>query len=256
MYDGRVPAKGATSRCRVVDIRHRGGQTMSYFSKRALRWAAPVALVGALGLAACGNSDDTEAVRVAAPSAVGVGSDQHLANKAEELARVSAVAGSDQHLSNKAEELAQEQRAFRAASVGSDQHLNNRAAEIASQRANRAASARLTGQAEQMQRAEAARLAAQAEQVERSAHLEGQANTYSGIDVPTNSDANLPNVFEAGNRAAQAALAEQYVEQLQDRADGNRDALMAQAEQYVEQQQDRADSNRSFLPGSHHVPTQ
>jgi hypothetical protein len=236
MYDGRVLAKGATSRCRVVDIRHRGGQTMSYFSKRALRWAAPVALVGALGLAACGNSDDTEAVRVAAPSAAGVGSDQHL--------------------SNKAEELAQEQRAFRAASVGSDQHLNNRAAEIASQRANRAASARLTGQAEQMQRAEAARLAAQAEQVERSAHLEGQANTYSGIDVPTNSDANLPNVFEAGNRAAQAALAEQYVEQLQDRADGNRDALMAQAEQYVEQQQDRADSNRSFLPGSHHVPTQ
>ena len=59
---------------------------MSYFSKRALRWAAPVALVGALGLAACGNSDDTEAVRVAAPSAVGVGSDQHLNNKAEEIA--------------------------------------------------------------------------------------------------------------------------------------------------------------------------
>jgi hypothetical protein len=29
---------------------------MSYFSKRALRWAAPVALVGALGLAACGDS--------------------------------------------------------------------------------------------------------------------------------------------------------------------------------------------------------
>ena len=180
---------------------------MSYFSKRALRWAAPVALVGALGLAACGNSDDTEAVRVAAPSAAGVGSDQHL--------------------SNRAEELAQEQRAFRAASVGSDQHLSNKAAEIASQRANRAASARLTGQAEQMQRAEAARLAAQAEQVERSAHLEGQANTYSGT--------NVPNVFEAGNRAAQ----------------------MAQAEAYVEQQQDRAESNSydgEFLPGSRHVP--
>ena len=106
---------------------------MSYFSKRALRWAAPVALVGALGLAACGNSDDTEAVRVAAPSAAGVGSDQHLANKAEELARASAVAGSDQHLSNVAAELANQQRAYQAASD------------------------RLTAQAEQYQRASAVR---------------------------------------------------------------------------------------------------
>jgi hypothetical protein len=181
---------------------------MSYFSKRALRWAAPVALVGALGLAACGNGDDTEPVRVAAPSAAGVGSDQHLNNRAEELARASA-------------------------SAGSDQHLNNQAAEIASQRANRAWSARMTGQAEQFQRAEAARLAVRAERFERSAHLEGQANTYDA-DVPTNSDANLPNAFEAGNRAAQAA----------------------QAEAYAQQQQDRADSSRSFLPGWHHVPSQ
>jgi hypothetical protein len=177
---------------------------MSYFSKRALRWAAPVALVGALGLAACGDNDDTEAVRVAAPSVAGLGSDQHLANTAEELARASAVAGSDQHLNNKAAELAEEQRAFRAASVGSDQHLNNMAADVASQRANRAASARLTGQAEQLQRVQAARLAAQAEQFERSAHLEGQAETLERMDVPTNSDANLPNPFEAGNRAVQA----------------------------------------------------
>ena len=155
---------------------------MSYFSKRAVRLAAPVALVGALGLAACGNSDDSEAIRVAAPSAVGVGSDQHLSNQAEEIARASVGAGSDQHLSNQA-------------------------AEIASQRANRAASARLTGQAEQMQRAEAARLSVQAEQSERSAHFEGQGSTYS-TDVPTNSDANLPNAFEAANRAIQKALAD------------------------------------------------
>ena len=146
---------------------------MSYFSKRALRWAAPVALVGALGLAACGNSDDTEAVRVAAPSAAGVGSDQHLANKAEELARASAVAGSDQHLNNKAAELTRQQRSYQAAS---------------------------------------ARLTAQAEQYERS--------------------------VEAGNRAAQ----------------------MAQAESYVQQQQDRADSvnggsGDEFVPGSRHMPT-
>ena len=116
---------------------------MSYFSKRALRWAAPVALVGALGLAACGNGDDTEAVRVAAPSAVGVGSDQHLANKAEELARPSAVAGSDQHLSNKAAELTRQQRSYQAAS------------------------ARLTAQAEQYERSvEAGNRAAQMGQAE------------------------------------------------------------------------------------------
>ena len=156
---------------------------MSYFSKRALRWAAPVALVGALGLAACGDNDDSVALRVAAPSAVGVGSDQHLSNKAEEIARASAVAGSDQHLSNKAEEIARA-----SVSAGSDQHLNNQAAEIASQRVNRAASARLTGQAEQMLRVQAARLVAQAEQIERSAHLEGQANTYSSTDVPFNGE--------------------------------------------------------------------
>ena len=127
---------------------------MSYFSKRALRWAAPVALVGALGLAACGDNDDTAAVRVAAPSAVGLGSDQHLNNQAAEIARASASAGSDQHLNNQAEEMAKQEAAYRAAS---------------------------------------ARLTAQAERYERSAQLEGQANTQSSPDVPTNSDANLPN---------------------------------------------------------------
>jgi hypothetical protein len=204
---------------------------MSYFSKRALRWAAPVALVGALGLAACGDNDDTEAVRVAAPGAAGIGSDQHLNNQAEEIARASASAGSDQHLNNQAEEIARA-----SASAGS-----NRAAELAQQ--------------ERAYRAASARIAVRAEQYERSAHLEGQANTYSGTDVPTNSDANLSNPVEAGNRAAQAAQADGYVEQLQDQADGNRDAQMAQAEQYVEQQQDRAESNRSMLPGGHHVST-
>jgi hypothetical protein len=90
---------------------------MSYFSKRALRWAAPVALVGALGLAACGDNDDTEAVRVAAPSVAGLGSDQHLSNQAEELARASASAGSDQHLNNAAGEIARAQRVNAAASA-------------------------------------------------------------------------------------------------------------------------------------------
>jgi hypothetical protein len=181
---------------------------MSYFSKRALRWAAPVALVGALGLAACGDNDGTEAVRVAAPSVAGLGSDQHLTNQAEELARASA-------------------------SAGSDQHFNNRAAELANQqRANEAASARLAGEAE------------------RQAHLDGNAETYGNLSADTaegfadeqaaaQAGANTstakaygdeqrqpdtgvgPNTAEAGNRAAQQAQADAYVQQQQDRADGS-----------------------------------
>jgi hypothetical protein len=170
---------------------------MSYFSKRALRWAAPVALVGALGLAACGN-DDTEAVRVAAPSVAGFGSDQHLNNKAEELARAAASAGSDQHLNNRAAELSREQRSYEASS------------------------ARLTAQAEQYERA-----------------------------------------VQAGNRAAQMAQAESYVNQQRDRVVSNRAVQMTQAQSYVWEQQHRADSNSNgndsydddFLPGSRHVPT-
>jgi prolyl-tRNA synthetase len=160
----------------VADIRHEEDRTMSNFSKRALRWTAPVALVGALGLAACGDNDDSEATRIAAPSGVNAWlSEQAIEREAQ--------------LDNRAAELAQQERAYQAAS---------------------------------------ARLTAQAEQVERSAHLEGQAKTYSGTGVPT--------AFEAGNRAAQ----------------------MAQAEAYVEQQQDRAESSSydgEFLPGSRHVPT-
>jgi hypothetical protein len=171
---------------------------MSYFSKRALRWAAPVALVGALGLAACGSSDDTEAVRVAAPSAVGLGSDQHLTNQAEELARASAGAGRDHHQYNTAAEKARPPRA------------------------NEAASDRLT---------------AQAEQYERS--------------------------VEAGNRAAQMAQAESYVQQQQDRAAGSQAVQMTKTPAYVRWLQDWAEANSSgnggsgdeFVPGSRHMPT-
>jgi hypothetical protein len=181
---------------------------MSYFSKRALRWAAPVALVGALGLAACGDNDDTEALRVAAPSVAGLGSDQHLANQAEELARASAVAGSDQHLNNAADEIAR------------------------AQRATEAASARLAGEAE------------------RQAHLDGNAETYGNLvadaaeglaeeQAAVQAGANAstakaygdeqrqlntgagPNTVEAGNRAAQQAQANAYVQQQQDRAESS-----------------------------------
>jgi hypothetical protein len=196
---------------------------MSYFSKRALRWAAPVVLVGALGLAACGNGDGTEAVRVAAPSVAGLGSDQHLANKAEELARASAVAGSDQHLSNVAAELANQQRAYQAASD------------------------RLTAQAEQYQ--PSASVAAS----NRAAQM-AQAESYVEQQVRA--------ANSSGNRAAQMAQAESYVEQQQDRAESSQAVEMSKAPAYMRWLQDRAASNSSasdpygdeFLPGSHHVP--
>jgi hypothetical protein len=195
---------------------------MSYFSKRALRWAAPVALVGALGLAACGN-DDTEAVRVAAPSVAGFGSDQHLSNMSEELARVSASAGSDQHLNNRAAELSREQRSYQAAS------------------------ARLTAQAEQYERAV---------QAGNRAALRAQAESY--VDQQKDRAESV-----SGNRAAMMAQAESYVQQQLDRAESGRAVQMTESPAYVWEQQHRADSSSDgndsydddFLPGSRHVPT-
>jgi hypothetical protein len=174
---------------------------MSYFSKRALRWAAPVALVGALGLAACGNGDDTEAVRVAAPSVAGLGSDQHLANQAEELARASASAGSDQHLNNAATEAERQARA------------------------NAAESARLAGLAEQQAHldGQAKLYGPQGGQASASNTAEtGLAEEQSAAQA-ANIDAG-PNTAQAGNMAAQRANAEAYVEQQQDRASENTNA--------------------------------
>jgi hypothetical protein len=186
---------------------------MSYFSKRALRWAAPVALVGALGLAACGNSDD---------------SDEAIRTNAGPVAQAS---GLDNHLDIRATELAQQERADRAAaaSVGLDNHLDIRAKQLARERAEQQLLDRQAGsnEADAAQRAAEAASVRAAEQAERSAHLEGQANTYSGT--------NVSSVVEAGNRAAQAAAAESYVEQQQDRAESN-------------------SYDGEFLPGSRHVP--
>jgi hypothetical protein len=161
---------------------------MSYFSKRALRWAAPVALVGALGLAACGDNDDTEAVRVAAPGVAGLGSDQHLNNAADEVARA--------------------------------------------QRANEAASARLAGEAE------------------RQAHLDGNAETYGNLSA--DAAEGLAEEQAAAQAGANASTAKAYGDeqrQLNTSAGpttaeaGNRAAQQAQADAYVQQQQDRAESN-------------
>lgn len=60
---------------------------MTSTSKRALRWVAPVALVGAMGLAACGEGSSAETARTASPGEIAAGSDQHLVNQSEAIAR-------------------------------------------------------------------------------------------------------------------------------------------------------------------------
>ena len=77
-----------------------------------MRWFAPVAMVGAVGLVACGgdSSDSDVSARTAAPAAGVVGSDVHLENQAAELAsQAQSASGSDIHLENQAAELAEQQ---------------------------------------------------------------------------------------------------------------------------------------------------
>ncbi|HEX6418981.1 MAG TPA: hypothetical protein VFZ77_10815 [Acidimicrobiales bacterium] len=54
-------------------------------TKRHLRWVAPVALAGALGLAACGDDGTPVTARTAANADV-TGSDRHLDNLAADIA--------------------------------------------------------------------------------------------------------------------------------------------------------------------------
>lgn len=57
--------------------------TMASTKHRAVKWLAPVALVGVVGLAACGD-DDADSARTAGVDAAAVGSDRHLENQAAE----------------------------------------------------------------------------------------------------------------------------------------------------------------------------
>jgi hypothetical protein len=182
---------------------------MSDFSKRALRWAAPVALVGAVGLAACGDGDNSDAATasVAGRSYDYLGGDDHRVKASSEAS-------------------------------GLDNHLDIRANEIATrEQAERAATARLTAQAEQYQAAQAARLAAQAEQIERQAHLDGQAKAHSTTSgfinraaMKAQADAYVDSL-EA--RAADADFSGRSY----------RAALKAQADAYVESLEARAESS-------------
>ncbi|HET6771824.1 MAG TPA: hypothetical protein VFH36_00845 [Acidimicrobiales bacterium] len=102
---------------------------MASTKHRAVKWLAPVALVGVIGLAACGD-DDAESARTADVGVAAVGSDRHLENQAAEAAvnaRVAEAAGSDRHLENQAAEAAK--RSAPADVSGSDRHLENQAAE-------------------------------------------------------------------------------------------------------------------------------
>ena len=58
---------------------------MSSFTSKSWKWLAPVALVGAVGLAACGDEDATVSAEAADVGAV-AGSDRHLENQAAEIA--------------------------------------------------------------------------------------------------------------------------------------------------------------------------
>jgi hypothetical protein len=149
-------------------------------SNRAIRWLAPVALVGAAGLVACGgdSSDSDVSARTAAPADV-AGSDVHLENQAAEIAaEVRAASGSDVHLENQAAEIEAQAtaehldtQAAAIAASGSDVHLQNQATEIAAQALSVSGSdVHLENQA--------------AEIAEQQAHTQGSAATMSGATQP------------------------------------------------------------------------
>jgi hypothetical protein len=145
---------------------------------KKLGWLAPLALVVAGGLAACGDEDASE-TRTAGRVEASLGSDKHLYNQAAEIAARSAVMGSDVHLYNQAAEIA-----AATAVMGSDVHLYNQAAEIAATRAQRSDAGTVAGSAV----------------VGSDVHLYNQA---AEIADTSGTDAG-PNVWEAGNRAVEA----------------------------------------------------
>lgn len=123
----------------------------------AIRWIAPIAFAGIVGLGACGDgSGSDESVRTISPASAAAGSDVHLANQAADIAaRTASVDGSDVHLANMATDTA-----LRTPPISDTAH----------------------------------RTALEAEAVENDAHLDGNAETYgqdagtSGSDDPSNDD--------------------------------------------------------------------
>lgn len=110
---------------------------MGHLTKRAIGWTAPLALVAAAGLAACGDGDSTTA-QTAGVATGTMGSDVHLENLANDIAaRTTSVEGSDVHLQNLADDIAArsdttsggtvEVAAAEAASSEHDAHLSGNA---------------------------------------------------------------------------------------------------------------------------------
>ena len=118
----------------------------------------------------------------------------------------------------------------RVASRGSDTHLYNQAEQ-----------AQRVAQTEHLERVASARAAAAAEQAELDAKLEGSAKT-SGVS--------------SGNRAALAAEAERYVEQLEANAQSTRssDDTMPNPWEAGNRAVAEANSNDEFVPGTRHMP--
>ena len=111
---------------------------MGHFTKRALGWTAPLALVAAAGLAACGDGDTTTAETADVATGT-MGSDIHLENQAADIAnRAALVSGSDVHLENQAADIANRTStetsgtssvsSERAAAIEHDAHLAGNAA--------------------------------------------------------------------------------------------------------------------------------
>jgi hypothetical protein len=141
--------------------------------------------VTAVTAAACGDDDESPDTATAEQSSGGAvapadvaGSDQHLNNAAEELARQERVnAAATARLTAQAEAYERQAHfAGEARTYGSDQHLNNMAEE-AGEIFNYPYSGTNTDAGPNT--AEAANRAA-AEELERQAHLDGQARTYTG----------------------------------------------------------------------------
>jgi hypothetical protein len=169
--------------------------------KQALGWTASLAMVGALGLAACGgdNDDAADTVRTADVASAS-GSDEHLYNQAADAARSAgrATNGSDVRLENQAAEIAAAGIAARdevtnmilyggmassaSSASGSDVHLENQAADAAERESANSVNGsdvHLSNQA--------------AEAAERGAKLDNAADTYADDEAQdTSSDEYVP----------------------------------------------------------------
>jgi hypothetical protein len=100
---------------------------MAKIRTRTLRWVAPLAIAGVVGLAACGDEDATRSTAGAEVGVLTPGSDQHLENMANEIGAIRSQQAASARLTAEAEA---HKAATIAAAAGSDQHLENQAAAI------------------------------------------------------------------------------------------------------------------------------